>query len=128
MLIINFQGIRGQSRRYSFVSIKKRKFFFNFLSQTQIYGPTHFPGVIALLSPKLKQEESKAYHLPSFREGLGKYGVVSPFSHISSRGCAYLRPGTILPNFAFSYPVLPSYKLKGRVTLLSCHGHRSFIG
>ena len=23
--------------------------------------------------------------------------------------------------FAFSYPVLPSYKLKGRVTLLSCH-------
>ena len=86
-------------------SVLKKAEIFQIFLQTQIYGPTHLPGIIALLSPKLKREESKSYHLPSFREGLGKCGVVSPFSHISSRGSAYLRPGTILPNFAFSYSV-----------------------
>jgi hypothetical protein len=92
-------------------SVLKKVGIFQFFLQTQIYGPTQLPGVIALLSPKLKREESKAYHLPSLREGLGKCGVVPPFSHISSRSSAYLRPETILPYFAFSYSVLPSYKL-----------------
>jgi len=57
-------------------SVLKKAEIFKIFLQTQIYGP-----------------------------GLGKCGVVSPFSHISSRGSAYLRPGTILPNFAFSYSV-----------------------
>ena len=82
-------------------AFKSYKFFNFFFYNSRFMVPRIFLSVIALLSPKLKREESKAYHLPSFRAGVRKvWSCTSILSHIFMGQCLFT-PGDNFNLFRF---------------------------